>query len=223
VAEANTNSSAVWALRLTWWHWVCDSFCRKFWPSVIVYLTFFVEDLHVYAVCTSCHRSYVTCLYVIISMVEYCTARFVTFIHQIHSGYGPAVDFVDYICMITSPAGAVAKYCDKYVCVSVCLSMRIFPEPHAWFLPNFLRMLPMSVAWSSDMFTIVHVAYWREGVLFPIENALLTGKGGWECTARAKCAIYDCLVCYLNFRIFLFCSQIWNYSLSNIELIMLEY
>jgi len=37
--------------------------------------------------------------------------------------------------MFTSPAGAVAKYCDEYVCVSVCLcvclSTRIYPEPHA--------------------------------------------------------------------------------------------
>jgi len=26
------------------------------------------------------------------------------------------------------------------------------------------------------------------------ENALAAGKEGWECTARAKYAIYDCLV-----------------------------
>jgi len=32
---------------------------------------------------------------------------------------------------ITSPAGAVTKYCDEYVCVCVCLSARISPEPHA--------------------------------------------------------------------------------------------
>jgi len=47
---------------------------------------------------------------------------------------------------------------------------------------------------SSDMFTIGRIAFRREGVFFPIENALSAGKGGWECTARAKYAIYDCLV-----------------------------
>jgi len=28
------------------------------------------------------------------------------------------------------------------------------------------------------------IAYRREGVFFPIENALYAGKGGWECTVR---------------------------------------
>jgi len=41
--------------------------------------------------------------------------------------------------------------------------------------------------------------------LFPIENALLAGKGGWECTAWANCAVYDCLVsvcyCYTDINI----------------------
>jgi len=42
-------------------------------------------------------------------------------------------------CIFTSPAGAVAKYCDEYVCpcVSVCLSARISLEPQARSLPNF--------------------------------------------------------------------------------------
>ena len=31
----------------------------------------------------------------------------------------------------TSTAGAVANYCDEYVCVCVCLSARISPEPYA--------------------------------------------------------------------------------------------
>ena len=54
----------------------------------------------------------------------------------------------------TSPVGAVAKYCDEYVCVcagvSVCLSVRISPEQHARSLPNFLCMLPLAVARSSS-------------------------------------------------------------------------
>jgi len=63
--------------------------------------------------------------------------------------------------------------------MSVCLSARISPESHARSLPNFLCMLPMSVARSSSiMFTIGRIAYRREGVFFPIENALLAGKGG---------------------------------------------
>jgi len=44
------------------------------------------------------------------------------------------------------------------------------------------------------MFTIGRIAYRWGGVFFPIENALLAGKWGWECTARAKYAIYDCFV-----------------------------
>ena len=50
--------------------------------------------------------------------------------------------------IITSPAGAVAKYCDERVCVSVCLSARIYTEPRARSLLIF-----------------VHVAYGRGSVL----------------------------------------------------------
>jgi len=39
--------------------------------------------------------------------------------------------------MFTSPAGAVAKYCDEYICLFVCVSARISPEPDARSLPNF--------------------------------------------------------------------------------------
>ena len=31
-------------------------------------------------------------------------------------------------CLVTSLAGAVAKYCDEHVCVSVCLSTSLSPE-----------------------------------------------------------------------------------------------
>jgi len=44
----------------------------------------------------------------------------------------------------------------------------------------------------------IGIAFCREGVFFPTENALSAGKGGWECTARAKYAIYDCLAFYLQ-------------------------
>ena len=63
-------------------------------------------------------------------------------------------------------------------CVPVCLSARISPEPHAWSLPNFLYMLPVSVARSSsDMFTIGRIAYRREGVFFPTKMRYRSGKG----------------------------------------------
>jgi len=59
-------------------------------------------------------------------------------------------------------------------------------------------MLPMYVTLSfSGIFTIGRIAYRREGVFFPSENALSAGKGGWECTAWAKYAIYDCLLVYI--------------------------
>jgi len=62
------------------------------------------------------------------------------------------------------------------VCLSVCLSARISPEPHARSLPNFLCTLPMSVARSSsDTFTIGCIAYRWEGVFFLIDNAHISG------------------------------------------------
>ena len=54
-----------------------------------------------------------------------------------------------FLFIITSPVGAVAKYCDEHVCVcmcvcvcqcvclSLCLSARISPEQHTRFLPIF--------------------------------------------------------------------------------------
>ena len=49
----------------------------------------------------------------------------------------------DNIIIITSPAGAVAKYCNDHVCVCVCVylsaSISPTPEPHARSIP-FLYM-----------------------------------------------------------------------------------
>jgi len=73
------------------------------------------------------------------------------------------------------------------VCLSVCLFGRISPEPHARYLPNFLRMLPMSVARSScGILTIGRIACRREG-----------GDGSAQ---RGRSVIYDCLVllCFLQ-------------------------
>jgi len=82
----------------------------------------------------------------------------------------------------TSPAGAVAQYCDEHVCVSVCLSVceDISGTTRAIFT-KFLCMLPMSVArCSSGMLTIGRTAYRREG-----------GDGSAQ---RGRSVIYDCLV-----------------------------
>jgi len=75
--------------------------------------------------------------------------------------------------------GAVAMYCDEYVCLCVCLSARISPEPHARSLPIF-----------------VHVAYVRGSVLLwhvddrPHRLSLGMGDGSAQ---RGRSVIYDCL------------------------------
>ena len=79
-------------------------------------------------------------------------------------------------------SGCDAKYCDEYVCLSVCLFVRedIYRTTRAIFT-NFLRMLPMSVAWSSSsMLTISRIAYLWEGV---------TGvhRAGEVCYLRLPC------------------------------------
>jgi len=81
--------------------------------------------------------------------------------------------------------------------VSVCVSARIFLEPHGWSLPNFLCMLPTSMARSSFgrvMKSQGENAIW--GFSSPLTmhcNAfaakgisLSARKGWWECSARAK-------------------------------------
>jgi len=44
--------------------------------------------------------------------------------------------------LVTSPTEVVAKYCDEYVCLSVCLSDRISLESHARSLPIFCACCP---------------------------------------------------------------------------------
>jgi len=87
--------------------------------------------------------------------------------------------------MFTSPAGAVAKCCDEYVCLCVCLFVPgISPEPHARPVP-FLCMFPMSVVRSScGMLMISRIAYRREW-----------GDGSAQ---RGRSVIYDCLVFVSN-------------------------
>jgi len=102
------------------------------------------------------------------------------------------------------------------VCGSVCLSVRedISGTTHA--IPNCLCMLPMSVDRSSfNMFTIDRIAYCREGVFFPIENALSAGIGEWSAQrGRIKYA-YDCLVGLFYMQIMLL--QNWVHGQSPIN------
>jgi len=78
--------------------------------------------------------------------------------------------------------------------LSVFVSARISPDT------SDLYQIFMHVAYIRGSVVLRHVydrriAYRWERVFFPIENALSAWKGGaWECTARAKYAIYDCRV-----------------------------
>ena len=67
------------------------------------------------------------------------------------------------------------------ICLSVSLSARVSPEPHARSLPNF-----------------VHVAHVRDSVFFrhvdDRPHRLSTGRGDGS-AQRGQSVIYDCLVC----------------------------
>jgi len=62
---------------------------------------------------------------------------------------------------ITLTVLAVAKYCDEYVWVCVCLSTGICSEPHARSLPNFLCMMPMAVAQFCSGIIVICYMYFR--------------------------------------------------------------
>ena len=92
------------------------------------------------------------------------------------------------------PAGAVAKYCNEYVCLcvslrvwSVCLSASISPEPHVRPLPNFLCMLPIVVARSSSS-RVTQSQGERAilGAFFPIDNALYLPCGGMNFATKDR-------------------------------------
>ena len=105
-----------------------------------------------------------------------------------------------YIVLITSPAGAAAKYCDEYVCVGVCLSVC----PSA-YLGNHMR----------DLYQIfVHVAYVRSSVLLrhvdDRPHRLSPGRGDGS-AQRGRSVIYDCLVFNRVFRLCLFNVSLFFY------------
>jgi len=71
---------------------------------------------------------------------------------------------------------------DMFVCVSVCLSGRISPEPHVRSLPNFCACC--LCPWRSpppDVDDRPHCIWW-EG-----------GDGSVQC---GRNVIYNCIVCY---------------------------
>jgi len=77
--------------------------------------------------------------------------------------------------LTTSPAVAVAKYCDEHVSLSVCLSdLIISGTTRAIFRPTkFLRMLPMAVDRSSSgRVTKSQAEGVILGVFLPTDNAL---------------------------------------------------
>ena len=89
---------------------------------------------------------------------------------------------LDECAVITSLAGAVAKYCDDCVWVpmSVCLSARIYSEPHARSLPIFVR-----------------VAYVRGSVVLRYVDDRphrLSPRRGDGSAQQGRSVIYDCLL-----------------------------
>ena len=98
----------------------------------------------------------------------------------IHTRPGNEYKLMILIIKLTSPSGADANYCDEYVCLCVCLSVRISPQSHARSLPIFL-----------------HVAYVHGSVLLRHINdrphRLWAGRGDGS-AQRGRTVIYDCLV-----------------------------
>ena len=79
------------------------------------------------------------------------------------------------------------------VCLPVCLSARISPEPHARSLPNFCACCLCPWLGPPSMFTIRRIAYSREGVFLPIENALSARERGMAMAVHSAGE-----VCYLR-------------------------
>jgi len=58
--------------------------------------------------------------------------------------------------LVTLPAYAVAKYCDEYVYVCVCVSARISQKPHTRSLPNFMHV---AMALARTSYGVVAIRY----------------------------------------------------------------
>ena len=80
-------------------------------------------------------------------------------------------------------------------CVSVCLSARISPEPLARSLPFFVHVACVrGSVLLRHVYDRPHRLVAGKGFSSPLKMHYRPRKAGWECTARAKYAIYDCLV-----------------------------
>jgi len=95
-----------------------------------------------------------------------------------------------------------------WVCLSVCQD--ISGTTRAIFT-KFLYMLPASVAGSSsDMFTIGRIACRQDRGFLPHSKCIIGRERGWECTAHAKYAIYDCVVQFVNEMLCRCCCEYYS-------------
>ena len=76
------------------------------------------------------------------------------------------------------------------VCVPVCLSARISPEPHARFLPNVLCILPIAVARSFSCGVAHSQGEWAIlAVFFPIDSAFYAPYSGMNFATKDRFGI----------------------------------
>ena len=77
------------------------------------------------------------------------SATLITVFCHLYSDSVRPIAYKAYTCilrMFTSPAGAVAKYCDEYVCVCVCVCPQGYLRNRMRDLYQFLWTLPMAIA-----------------------------------------------------------------------------
>ena len=71
------------------------------------------------------------------------------------NGVRASISDVHRRALVTPCHRTEAEYCDELVCLSVCLSVRLYAsisqESHIQTLPNFLRLLPMAASQSSSL------------------------------------------------------------------------
>jgi len=83
------------------------------------------------------------------------------------------------------------------VCGSICLSVREDISGTTRAIFTIFSFFPMSLARSSSgVFTIGRITCRREGVFFPIENALLAGKVGGNAQSRRNMLSTVALFCF---------------------------
>jgi len=88
--------------------------------------------------------------------------------------------------IVTSPAGAVAKYCNERVCVSICLSASISSEPQARSLPIFVHVAYGRVSVLPRRGDAIIRGRANFGVFFPIDNALYKPYSGMNFATKDR-------------------------------------